>query len=141
MKERGSRRTEETGILRSIKRLRESIPIITKGKNYAKEKVVICLILTLLCFALLSTVALAAPGISISDDGITINSTDDPGEISASIKAVINPDGIIGITFNSHNDDFVHTNNYCSLFLRFNGHITNTTQSGCNRACSFLTFF
>ena len=54
-----------------------------------KKKVVICLILTLLCFALLSTVALAAPGISISDDGITINSTDDPGEISASIKLLL----------------------------------------------------
>lgn len=54
-----------------------------------KKKVVICLILTLLCFALLSTVAFAAPGVSISDNGITINSTDDPEEISASIKLLL----------------------------------------------------
>lgn len=54
-----------------------------------KKKVVICLILTLLCFALLSTVAFAAPGISISDNGITINSTDEPEEISASIKLLL----------------------------------------------------
>lgn len=54
-----------------------------------KKKVVICLILTLLCFGLLSTVAFAAPGISISDNGITINSTEDPEEISASIKLLL----------------------------------------------------
>jgi len=53
------------------------------------KKTVICLILVVLCFALLSNVAFAAPGISISDEGITINSTDDPVEISASIKLLL----------------------------------------------------
>jgi flagellar biosynthetic protein FliP len=38
---------------------------------------------------LLSSVALAAPGISISDNGITIQSTDDPKEISNSIKLLL----------------------------------------------------
>ena len=54
-----------------------------------KKKVVICLIVTLLCFGLLSIVAFAAPGISISDNGITINSTENPEEISASIKLLL----------------------------------------------------
>lgn len=54
-----------------------------------KKKVVICIILSLLCFGLLCTVASAAPGISISDNGITINSTDDPEEISSSIKLLL----------------------------------------------------
>jgi len=53
------------------------------------KKKVICLILVVLCFVLLSNVAFAAPGISISDEGITINSTDDPAEISASIKLLL----------------------------------------------------
>jgi len=53
------------------------------------KKTVICLILVVLCFALLSNVAFAAPGISISDEGITINSTDDPVEIRASIKLLL----------------------------------------------------
>jgi len=53
------------------------------------KKIVICMILIVLCFALLSNAAFAAPGISISDEGITINSTDDPAEISASIKLLL----------------------------------------------------
>lgn len=54
-----------------------------------KKKVLIFIILALLCFGLTCTVAFAAPGISISDSGITINSTDDPQEISASIKLLL----------------------------------------------------
>ena len=54
-----------------------------------KKKLLTFLILTLLCFGVLSSVAFAAPGISISDNGITINSTDDPQEISSSIKLLI----------------------------------------------------
>ncbi|MGI6083807.1 MAG: flagellar type III secretion system pore protein FliP [Acetivibrionales bacterium] len=54
-----------------------------------KKKVVLCLIIILLCFGLLGTIAFAAPGISISDNGITINSTEDPAEISASIKLLL----------------------------------------------------
>lgn len=54
-----------------------------------KKKLLVCIILVLICFGLSSTVALAAPGISISDEGITINSTDDPEEISTSIKLLL----------------------------------------------------
>ncbi len=54
-----------------------------------KKKIAICLILTLLCFGALCSVAFAAPGISISDSGITINSTDDPQEIGSSIKLLL----------------------------------------------------
>ncbi len=54
-----------------------------------KKKILVCIILALICFGLSCTVALAAPGISISDEGITINSTDDPEEISTSIKLLL----------------------------------------------------
>lgn len=54
-----------------------------------KKKIVICTILSLLIFGLLCTAAFAAPGISVSDDGITISSTDDPEEISTSIKLLL----------------------------------------------------
>lgn len=54
-----------------------------------KKKIVVFLILILVCFGVLGSVAFAAPGISISDSGITINSTDDPEEISASIKLLL----------------------------------------------------
>jgi len=54
-----------------------------------KKKVLICIISSLLCFGLLCTVAFAAPGISINDEGITISSTDDPEEISTSIKLLL----------------------------------------------------
>ncbi|NLX63690.1 MAG: flagellar type III secretion system pore protein FliP [Clostridiaceae bacterium] len=53
------------------------------------KKTVICLIVVVLCFIVLGNVAFAAPGISISNEGITINSTDDPAEISASIKLLL----------------------------------------------------
>jgi len=53
------------------------------------KKTVICLILVVLCFALLGNATFAAPGISISNEGISINSTDDPAEISASIKLLL----------------------------------------------------
>ncbi len=54
-----------------------------------KKKLLFCVILSLILFVLLSSVALAAPGISISDNGITIQSTDDPKEISNSIKLLL----------------------------------------------------
>lgn len=54
-----------------------------------KKKILFCVILSLIMFVLLSSVALAAPGISISDNGITIQSTDDPQEISSSIKLLL----------------------------------------------------
>ncbi len=54
-----------------------------------KKKMIVFFILILLCLGLLSSVVFAAPGISISDSGITINSTDDPQEISASIKLLL----------------------------------------------------
>lgn len=54
-----------------------------------KKKIGIFLILTLLCFIVLSSVAFAAPGISFSDNGITIQSTDDPEEISSSVKLLL----------------------------------------------------
>jgi len=53
------------------------------------KKTVICLILVVLCFALLGNATFAAPWISISNEGISINSTDDPAEISASIKLLL----------------------------------------------------
>lgn len=54
-----------------------------------KKKIWIIIILTILCMNLLSSEAIAAPGISLSDNGITIQSTDDPQEISNSIKLLL----------------------------------------------------
>ena len=54
-----------------------------------KKKILVFLIINLICFIVLSSVALAEPGISFSDDGITIQSTDDPKEISAGIKLLV----------------------------------------------------
>lgn len=54
-----------------------------------KKRVWIFLIMTFLCMILLSSEAFAAPGISVSEDGITISSTDDPQEISNSIKLLL----------------------------------------------------
>lgn len=54
-----------------------------------KKKIVTFLLLTALCFIVLSSVAFAAPGISFSDNGIQIQSTDDPEEISSSIKLLL----------------------------------------------------
>ncbi len=54
-----------------------------------KKKIIVFITLILLCLGLLSSVVFAAPGISISDSGITINSTDDPQEISSSIKLLL----------------------------------------------------
>jgi flagellar biosynthetic protein FliP len=54
-----------------------------------KKKWRICLILTILFILIFSSEALAAPGISVSNDGITISGTDDPQEISSSIKLLL----------------------------------------------------
>lgn len=54
-----------------------------------KKKLIAWLILVALCFAVTSSAALAEPSISISDDGISINSTDNPQEISTSIKLLL----------------------------------------------------
>ncbi len=54
-----------------------------------KKKILFCVILSLLIFVSLSSVVFAAPGISISDNGITIQSTEDPQEISSSIKLLL----------------------------------------------------
>ena len=54
-----------------------------------KKKILFCIILSLTIFVLLGSVAFAAPGISISDNGITIQSTEDPGEIGSSIKLLL----------------------------------------------------
>ena len=54
-----------------------------------KKKLIVLLILSLLMFVTLSSVAYAAPGVSISDGGITIQNSDDPEEISASIKLLL----------------------------------------------------
>ncbi|MCX7772505.1 MAG: flagellar type III secretion system pore protein FliP [Clostridia bacterium] len=54
-----------------------------------KKKIVVLIVLTLLCLGLVSSVANAAPGISISNNGISINSTNDPKEISSSIKLLL----------------------------------------------------
>ncbi len=54
-----------------------------------KKKIIFCVILSLLIFVSLSSVVFAAPGISISDNGITIQSTEDPQEISSSIKLLL----------------------------------------------------
>jgi flagellar biosynthetic protein FliP len=54
-----------------------------------KKKIIVIMTLVLICFGIFSSVALAAPGISISDGGITINSTNDPAEISSSIKLLL----------------------------------------------------
>jgi len=54
-----------------------------------KKKLWIIVIFAILFMNLLSSETLAAPGISISDNGITIQSTDDPQEISNSIKLLL----------------------------------------------------
>src|SRR5690554_2129430 len=54
-----------------------------------KKKLWVIIILAILCMNLLGTEAIAAPGISLSDNGITIQSTDDPQEISNSIKLLL----------------------------------------------------
>lgn len=54
-----------------------------------KKRIVICFILVLLCFGLTSTSVFAAPGISLTDEGVTINSTDDPQEISTGIRLLL----------------------------------------------------
>ena len=54
-----------------------------------KKKIWIIFFLSILCMFVLSSEAIAAPGISISDNGITINSTDNPQEISNSIKLLL----------------------------------------------------
>ncbi|HOK42057.1 MAG TPA: flagellar type III secretion system pore protein FliP [Thermoclostridium caenicola] len=54
-----------------------------------KKKLWIILILAILFLNLFSSETYAAPGISISDNGITIQSTDDPQEISNSIKLLL----------------------------------------------------
>jgi flagellar biosynthetic protein FliP len=54
-----------------------------------KKKIVILLILAFLCYIALSSVSFAAPGISISDEGITINTTDEPEGIATSIKLLL----------------------------------------------------
>lgn len=54
-----------------------------------KKKLLFCVFLSLILFVSLSSVAFAAPGISISDNGITLESTDDPVEISSSIKLLL----------------------------------------------------
>lgn len=54
-----------------------------------KKKLWIIVIFAILFMNLLSSETSAAPGISISDNGITIQSTDDPQEISNSIKLLL----------------------------------------------------
>lgn len=54
-----------------------------------KKKVVILIAIFLISLFVFSSQAFAAPGISISNNGITINSTDDPAEISNSIKILL----------------------------------------------------
>ena len=54
-----------------------------------KTKIWMLIIISIMCMMLLSSEAIAAPGISVSDNGITINSTDDPQEISNSIKLLL----------------------------------------------------
>ncbi|NLM74095.1 MAG: flagellar type III secretion system pore protein FliP [Clostridiaceae bacterium] len=54
-----------------------------------RSKILIVFILAALFIWLTSSAAFAEPGISISEDGITINSTEEPQEISTSIKLLI----------------------------------------------------
>lgn len=54
-----------------------------------KRKIWIIIILAILFMHLFSSETLAAPGISVSDNGITIQSTDDPKEITNSIKLLL----------------------------------------------------
>src|SRR5690554_2371674 len=54
-----------------------------------KKKLWVIIILAILCMNLLGTEAFAAPGISLTDNGITIQSTDDTQEISNSIKLLL----------------------------------------------------
>ena len=54
-----------------------------------KKKIWIVLFISILCMIIFSSEAFAAPGISISDNGITLNSTDNPQEISNSIKLLL----------------------------------------------------
>lgn len=54
-----------------------------------KIKLIVCILLALALFIILSSAAFAAPGISISDNGITINNTNDPQEIGTSIKLLL----------------------------------------------------
>lgn len=54
-----------------------------------KKKLLATVIIAVLCMIILCPVSLAAPGISLTEDGITIHSTDDPKEISNSIKLLL----------------------------------------------------
>jgi flagellar biosynthesis protein FliP len=57
--------------------------------NMRKRKWLICLISIGVFLMLCSSVALATPGISISENGLTIQSTDDPAEIANSVKLLL----------------------------------------------------
>lgn len=59
------------------------------GAMPKRSKILIVFILAALFIWLTSSAAFAEPGISISEDGITINSTEEPQEISTSIKLLI----------------------------------------------------
>jgi flagellar biosynthetic protein FliP len=54
-----------------------------------KIKILTIIFLAIICMNLLCSESCAAPGISLNEDGITIHSTDDPREISNSIKLLL----------------------------------------------------
>jgi len=62
---------------------------LADGDAMQKKKIIAWFIILILCFAATSSAAFAEPSISISDSGITINATDNPEEISTSIKLLL----------------------------------------------------
>ncbi|NMA65508.1 MAG: flagellar biosynthetic protein FliP, partial [Clostridiaceae bacterium] len=54
-----------------------------------RKKTIVLVLLILYIFVSTSSASLAQPGISISDEGISITASDDPQEVSTSIKLLL----------------------------------------------------